>query len=275
VARFSFPYGSHHRRSRSRAREPQGTDVLFRPRSKHQNIAAADNQLTAAGMVSADEAFAGKCLKRGPSASSLLAVRSTPTLERGRLARKALLSTSNRPVGRTANTPSSGGSVQTCSLQAPVQPASALGHVGVSVHGSGNKRTWHLVLDLALGDQGRISPRHAVLDWHCCACSGCRCLVIRSFCGLDLKEAHMARVQARVRFQRCGLTGPIRARTRESEAKGVSDLRALGQRESESNQGRVRLALDPGVRVQQGRVRLGAGPRARVQGRVRSGKAFT
>jgi hypothetical protein len=76
------------------------------------------------------------------------------------------------------------------------------------------------------------------------------CNGIRVHAGV--KEAHRARVQTRVRFQRRGLTGPIRARTREPE--GV--------------QGRVRFALDPGVRVQ-GRVRLALDPRARVQRRVR------
>jgi hypothetical protein len=99
------------------------------------------------------------------------------------------------------------------------------------------------------------------------------------------KEAHRVRVQTRVRFQRRGLTSPIRARTRESESKEESDL--LWTREPKSKggsdllwtprvrvQGGVRFVLDTRVRVQGG-VRLALDTRVRVQTRVRSGKAFT
>ena len=88
------------------------------------------------------------------------------------------------------------------------------------------------------------------------------------------KEAHRVRVQTRVRFQRRGFTSPIRARTRESESKGESDL--LWTRESESKEGFDLLWTRESESKEESDFRwTGESDRVHVQGRVRSGKAFT
>jgi hypothetical protein len=102
------------------------------------------------------------------------------------------------------------------------------------------------------------------------------------------KEAHRARVQMGVRFQRRGFRSPIRARSRESESKEESDL--LWTRESESKEESDLLWIPeseskeepdllwtPESESKGGSDLLWTGEcdRVRVHWGVRSGKAFT